>query len=106
MEITDLQAELENCHRASYGWALSCCAHDAGEAESVLQSVYVKILAGKARYDGRASFQTWLFAIIRNTAADQRRWQLLHKLRLIKYHQQHWPLAIKAHPDESIYRSQ
>src|SRR5262249_2791548 len=42
----------------------------------VLQSVYVSVLSGRARYEGRSSFRTWLFAVIRNTARSRlrRRW--------------------------------
>jgi RNA polymerase sigma-70 factor, ECF subfamily len=33
----------------------------------------LKILQGKARYDGDSKLQTWLFAVIRNTAVSERR---------------------------------
>lgn len=35
---------------------------------------YHKVLDGRARFDGRSSFKTWLFGVIRLTALDQRRW--------------------------------
>lgn len=60
--------------------ALSCCARDRGEAEEVLQTVYLKILEGKARFRGEASLKTWLFAVIRKTAATEYR-RNLRKLR-------------------------
>ena len=72
----NLRQELERCHSASYGWALACCAHDRAGAEDVLQTVYVKVLEGRARYDGRSDFKTWLFAVIRKTAAGARRHDL------------------------------
>lgn len=78
----DVRVRLENAHAASYAWALSCCAYDFAEAEDVLQTVYLKVLQGKAVYDGRAAFRTWLFSVIRNTAAGQRRWRMLMRLRL------------------------
>jgi RNA polymerase sigma factor (sigma-70 family) len=65
--------ELECLHSDSFGWALSCCGHDPSEAEDVLQTAYLKVLGGRARYDGRASFKTWLFGVIRHTAFDWRR---------------------------------
>jgi len=34
---------------------------------------YLKVLEGRARFDGQSSFQTWLFGVIRHTAADHRR---------------------------------
>jgi RNA polymerase sigma factor (sigma-70 family) len=82
MDISALKVELERHHRASYGWALSCCGRDPTEAEEVLQSVYLKIFEGKARFRGESSFRTWLFAVIRKTAANERRKNLLRKLRL------------------------
>lgn len=78
----DLRVQLENSHSASYAWALSCCAYDRAQAEDVLQTAYLKVLQGKAVHDGRASFRTWLFSVIRNTAASQRRWSALRRLRL------------------------
>lgn len=65
--------ELERLHPASHGWALCCCRHDRAEAGDVLHSAYLKVLDGRARYDGRAPFKTWLFGVIRNTASDWRR---------------------------------
>jgi RNA polymerase sigma-70 factor (ECF subfamily) len=81
MDIAELKAELEQHHAACFGWALSCCARDRGEAEEVLQTVYLKILEGKARFRGEASLKTWLFAVIRKTAATEYRRNLLRRLR-------------------------
>lgn len=73
MDDEDLRGLLEDLHAMSYGWALHCCASDPQEAEDVLQGTYEKILRGSARYGGGSSFKTWLFAVIRNTAREQRR---------------------------------
>lgn len=51
----------------------------------MLQDVYLKALEGKASFNGRASFRTWLFAVIRRTAIEERRRQWLHRLRLARY---------------------
>jgi len=80
MEISELKAELEKLHPASFGWALSCCHRKAAEAEEVLQTVYLKILQGKAVYRGESKLQTWLFAVIRKTAISERRKQWLRTL--------------------------
>jgi len=80
MEISELKAELEKLHEASFGWALSCCRHDVAEAEEVLQTVYLKILQGKARFRGEAKLKTWLFAVIRKTAIGEHRKQLLRRM--------------------------
>lgn len=69
----------------SYGWALSCCAGHPADAEDVLQGVYQKIFEGRARYDGRSSFKTWLFAVIRKTAANERRRNWLRLVKLDRY---------------------
>lgn len=80
MEISELKGELEKLHPASFGWALSCCGRNPAEAEEVLQTVYLKILQGKAIYRGESKLQTWLFAVIRKTAISERRKQWLRTL--------------------------
>ena len=80
MDIAELKAELEKLHSASFGWALNCCRRDRSEAEEVLQTVYLKILEGKARYRGEASLKTWLFAVIRKTAIGEYRKSFLRNL--------------------------
>jgi RNA polymerase sigma-70 factor, ECF subfamily len=106
MDSPELQDELEKYHQASYGWALSCCSRNSEQAESVLQTVYLKVLEGKARFDGKSSFKTWLFAVIRKTAADERRRNLLARLRLVKYEQSAGQNVRQEYPDETIYRTQ
>ncbi|HYM62555.1 MAG TPA: RNA polymerase sigma factor [Thermoanaerobaculia bacterium] len=79
----DLEQELEELHPASFAWALGLCRRDADEAQEVLQETYVKIFDGKARFDGRSSLKTWLFAVIRRTAAARRRLRWLRDLRFV-----------------------
>ena len=81
-EVTTLEGEIEQLHPASYSWALACCRFRRQEAEDVLQSAYLKILDGRARYDGRSSVRTWLFGVIRKTALDARRRRWLEVLGL------------------------
>src|SRR5438067_5446840 len=81
MDIAELKPELERLHSTSFGWALSCCRRDASDAEDVLQTVYLKILEGKERFRGESSLKTWLFAVIRKTAATEYRRKLLRTLR-------------------------
>lgn len=83
MDLSELKAELEKLHPASFGWALSCCRHNRAEAEEVLQTVYLKILQGKACYRNEANLRTWLFAVIRKTAISEHRKQLLRTLKVI-----------------------
>jgi RNA polymerase sigma-70 factor (ECF subfamily) len=81
MKDAELRRQLETCHRQSYTWALHCCRMDRVEAEEVLQTAYLKVLDGRARFGGRSSFSTWLFAVIRRTAADERRRRVLQRGR-------------------------
>lgn len=80
-----LRRNLEQLHTASYGWAVCCCGRNHGQADEVLQRTYLKVLDGSARFDGSGDFKTWLFAVIRRTAADERRWNALSWRRLIRY---------------------
>lgn len=75
-----LELELEHLHAAAFGWALACCAGDRVAAEDALQASYLKILDGGARFEGRSSFRTWLFAVVRRTAAKQWRRAVLRRL--------------------------
>jgi len=79
MDGSDLHGELEGMHSASFGWALWCCGHRQDEAEEVLQTSYLKVLDGRARFDGRSSLRTWFFGVIRRTAAEQSRRQWLRR---------------------------
>ncbi len=76
MPREELERQIAALHPASFAWALACTRWNAIEAEEVLQSVYLSILEGQARFDGRSSFKTWLFAVVRNVAArvQRRRW--------------------------------
>lgn len=85
MDDAEMRRQLEQHHLASYGWALRCCGRDATQAEDVLQTAYLKILDGRARYDGHCAFKTWMFAVIRHTAADERRRQWLRTVKLAAY---------------------
>jgi RNA polymerase sigma-70 factor (ECF subfamily) len=79
MDRNSLQVELERMHAASFGWALGCCGHRRDEAEEVLQSAYLKVLDGTARFDERSSLRTWFFGVIRRTASDQQRRQWIRR---------------------------
>src|SRR5262245_5761718 len=84
MESEEIRALLEHHHASSFGWAMACCRRDQSDAEEVLQTVYLKVLEGKARFSGNALFKTWLFAVIRKTAQAQRRKNLLWTLVTLK----------------------
>ena len=73
MERAELERELERLHAACWGWALACCARDRDAAEETLQSAYLKIFSGQARFDGRSQLRTWVFGVIRRTALEEQR---------------------------------
>lgn len=75
-----MKRELECLHLAAFGWALACCGGDRSAAEDALQTSYLKILDERARFDGRASFRTWVFAVVRRTAAEEWRRAVLRRL--------------------------
>jgi RNA polymerase sigma-70 factor (ECF subfamily) len=81
MDEPELRRAIERHHVECFGWALACCGRDRAEAEDVLQASYLKILDGRATFDGRSSLKTWIFGVIRRTAAEERRRALL-RLRL------------------------
>jgi RNA polymerase sigma-70 factor (ECF subfamily) len=71
--VADFDDELSRHHRAAFGWALACCRWDRSAAEDVLQTAYLKLVEGRATFDGRAQFRTFLFGLIRRTASEERR---------------------------------
>ncbi len=81
---SSLEHELADLHPQSFGWAVACCSYDRIEAEEVLQTSYLKVLSGRARFDRRSSFKTWLFGVIRRTAAEARRRRLLARIFLAR----------------------
>ncbi len=74
----NLRRELEQLHEASLAWARYCCRQQTEEAEDLLHEVYLRVLDGRARFDGQSSFKTWLFAVIRRTTRERARTRWLH----------------------------
>ena len=60
------------CRDRVYALALGISGNRAMAADTS-QEVFVKLLTRLPQYDGRASFSTWLYRIVINTAIDQRR---------------------------------
>jgi len=60
---------------------------------------YLKIIEGKARFDGRSSFKTWLFAVIRRTALERFRWQRVRRIVFLE-------TSPPARPDQILERSE
>jgi RNA polymerase sigma-70 factor (ECF subfamily) len=85
MDDQGLRQQLEKHHPESFGWALCCSGRDWSRAEEVLQRTYLKVLEGSARFEGRGTFKTWLFAVIRTTARDERRREVLRRFGFLRY---------------------
>jgi len=77
----ELEALLERHHAASFGWAMSCSGWNDADAEDVLQTTYMKVVSGRARFGGRSAFRTWLFGVIRQTAREHARRDRSHAKR-------------------------
>ena len=74
----NLRRELEQLHEGGLAWARYCCRQQNEEAEDLLHEVYLRVLDGRARFDGQSSFKTWLFAVIRRTTRERARIRWLH----------------------------
>ncbi|HEU5058160.1 MAG TPA: RNA polymerase sigma factor [Kofleriaceae bacterium] len=68
-----LEQQLAHLHARTFGWAMAACDYRRDDALDVVQTTYLKVLDGRARFSGRSSFTTWLFAVVRQTAVDLRR---------------------------------
>ena len=73
MDRTELERELERLHAESWGWALACTGRDRALAEDALQNAYLRVLSGRARFERRSRFKSWLFGVIRMTAMEELR---------------------------------
>ena len=78
MDHAEILSELQILHPDAFGWAVSCAAGDWHRGQDVLQVAYAKAVRGTVRFDGRSSFKTWWFGVIRFTALEEarrsRRW--------------------------------
>ena len=83
MNRDDLEVELARAHPDAFAWAVRCTLGNGEDAEDALHTAYERILSAQARFDGRSSFRTWLFGVVRLTALEQRRrgWLRLARLR-------------------------
>ncbi|MFU8803199.1 MAG: RNA polymerase sigma factor [Bradymonadaceae bacterium] len=103
--MKDLKAQLEGLHEDAFQWSLACTRGDRHEAEEVLQTVYLKVIEGKARFDERASLKTWLFAVVRRTATERHRRRRYRGLLLMKWSEE--PRESKsARADEAMERDE
>ena len=67
---------------------------------------YVKVLDGSTRFDGRSSFKTFLFGVIRKTAMEQRRARWLSARRLARWFASRTEAQPPADPEAASMRSE
>src|SRR5688572_22258882 len=106
MDGAELEERLKALHNESFSWARTCCAGHASDAEDVLQTVYLHILQGKARFGGRAEFKTWLFSVIRNLAAKEMRRQMIRRIFLLRQDAAPPSCPTDPRPDASLQRTE
>ena len=83
---TDWKNNLQEIHRESYLWSLTCCDFDEDLARDVLQTVYLKIYEGKASFHNKSALKTWFFSVIRFTSIDYIRKYRKHTEQLDDHH--------------------
>ena len=83
MQRSELERQLELLHGECWGWALACCERDRELAAEALQSAYLRILSGRARYRGDSTLRTWVFGVIRMTAREERRRRQRWMMRVV-----------------------
>jgi RNA polymerase sigma factor (sigma-70 family) len=97
MTRAELEEALSSVLAVSRGWALAQTRWNAAEADDVLQASVLKLLDGRARFDARSSFRTFVFGVIRQTARERRRRAFLRELVLLR------PIArLEAAPHASV----
>ena len=106
MNAIDLRSELERLHEVSFAWARHCCRNRDNEAEELLQDVYIRVLDGRAQFDGRSSVKTWLFGVIRVTAREFARRRWLRLLLLERWHRREIDDEPTPDPERLLHRSE
>ena len=105
MTPNEVAQQLERLHEESFGWALSCCGWDHSSAEDTLQTAYVRVVSGKAHFEGRSAFRTWLFGVIRRVSQEQYRRQRVQRARMANLDAVgEGPVAFEQDPVEDLVR--
>lgn len=102
MAAREIEDELEQLHVAGFAWALACCGRNREDALDVLQTSYLKVLDGRAKFGGHSSFKTFLFGVIRRTASEQRRRIAVRSLFLGEWARRQQNLPPASGPEERL----
>lgn len=65
-----------------------------------MQTAYLKVIDGRARFAGRSEFRTFLFGVIQRTASEERRYRALRAV--LPLSAAHAPPAFDPQPLESL----
>ena len=76
------RSALEAMHGQVFGWALSRSDFEHAVAEDLVQQAYIELLTGKARFDGKSSLRTFVFAVVQNLSRNRYR-RLAARMRLL-----------------------
>ena len=101
-----LPGQLEELHPASTAGPSAAAGYDREEAQDVLQVAYLKVIEGRARFDGASSFKTWLFAVIRRTAGERRRSRWTRALAFDRWFGAHVTAAPPPDPEQAACGSE
>ena len=104
-ERNELLEKLRELHLACFTWSLHCCRGDRLEAEEALQTVYLKVLDGRARFQGRSSLKTWVFSVIRATARESQR-SVWRRLQAVGRYLGHAQYAVEAQALADVYAAE
>jgi RNA polymerase sigma factor (sigma-70 family) len=80
--MSALEPQLKALHADALRWATACAHGDADEGADLLQEAYLRLLDGRATFEGRSTLKTWLFGLIRGLALNHHR-ALRRRLRLL-----------------------
>jgi len=105
-ERSNIGRELERMHLASFGWALACCGWNRDEAQDTLQSAYLKVIDGRARFQGRSSLKTWFFGVVKKTAAERRRYGVVRDLWTLGWWQRRPDAAPEPTPELQVHKTE
>ncbi len=76
------RSALASLHSDLFSWCLYLCRHNRADGEDLMQQVYVELLAGTARFDGRSTLKTFAFGVASQLARNRYR-RLSRRLKLL-----------------------
>ncbi len=97
----DFKNQIAALHDAAFAWAVRCSNGDWHEGEEVLQSVYLKVVEGRAVFRKESALKTWLFGVIRNTARERARKRQRQRFLLFQWSANEQNTSVDNTPDDA-----